>query len=234
MKIHYLQHVPFEGLGSIENWIYERNHQLTVTRVYEDADFPAMEDFDWLIIIGGPMNIYEDEQYPWLKDERQFIKKTIQAGKIVLGICLGAQFIADALEAKVFPNTHKEIGWFPIELTDEGRASSLLREFPKKFQVFHWHGDTFPLPQGAIPLAKSQACEQQAFLYQERVLALQFHLETTRHSAEQLITNCQNELVDAPFIQPAENMLADERKFTSINQLMHIILTQLEQRMFNL
>ncbi|GAK57553.1 glutamine amidotransferase class-I [Candidatus Vecturithrix granuli] len=230
MKIHYLQHVPFEGLGSIESWICERNHQLTVTRVYEDTDFPAIQGFEWLIILGGPMNIYEDEQYPWLKSERQFIKETIQAGKTVLGICLGAQFIADALGAKVFPNPHKEIGWFPIELTAEGRTSWLLREFPKKFQVFHWHGDTFPLPQRAIPLARSQACEQQAFLYQECVLALQFHLETTRHSAEQLIANCRNELVDAPFIQPAEIMLADDQKFTNINHFMRLLLTKLEQR----
>lgn len=230
MKIHYLQHVPFEGLGSIENWICERNHQLTVTRVYENVDFPAMQDFEWLIIMGGPMNIYEDERYPWLKAERQFIKETIHAGKTVLGICLGAQLIADALGAKVFPNPDKEIGWFPIELTSEGRASWLLRDFPDKLKVFHWHGDTFPLPPGAIRLARSQVCEQQAFLYQERVLALQFHLETTRPSAEQLIENCGNELVNAPFIQSTDSILADDRKFTNINHLMRLLLMKLEER----
>lgn len=230
MKVHYLQHVPFENLGNIEIWIRERNHELTVTRVYENPDFPAMADFEWLIIMGGPMNIYEDKRYPWLTSERQFIKETIHAGKTVLGICLGAQLVADALGSKVFPNTHKEIGWFPVELTPEGRASDLLRNFPAQCEVFHWHGDTFHLPQGAVQLARSQACEQQTFLYQERVLALQFHLETTRSSAEQLIENCRNELVNAPFIQSADSMLADDRKFTNINRLMHVILTQLEQR----
>jgi GMP synthase-like glutamine amidotransferase len=228
MNIHWIQHVPFEGLGSIEGWAGSHGHRMTSTRVYQGELFPSVNCLDWLIIMGGPMNVYEDKKYPWLVNEKRFIEDTIKAGKIVLGICLGAQLIADVLGAKVYPNTYKEIGWFPVYLTNEGQQFPLFKGLASGAEVFHWHGDTFDLPQGAIQIAQSSACQNQAFIYDERVVGLQFHLETTRQGAEQLIAHCGEELVTAPFIQPREIILSDEGKFQRINQIMQEVLDQLE------
>jgi len=227
MNIHYFQHVPFEDLGSIEEWAKCRGHRLSVTQLYATPSLPALADLDWLIIMGGPMNVYEIERYPWLAQEKRMIEQAIKAEKVVLGICLGAQLIADVLGAKIYKNRHKEIGWFPIQLTPAGQQSPLLPGNPSELEVFHWHGDTFELPSGAIHLAQSAACVHQAFVYRERVIAFQFHLETTRRNAELLITHGKDELVDAPFIQTPEAMLSDEGRFQRINQVMEKILDYL-------
>jgi GMP synthase (glutamine-hydrolysing) len=228
MNIHYLQHVPFEDLGSIEDWAKIHGHRVTETRLYQGETPPSPNDLNWLIIMGGPMNIYEEDTYPWFVHEKRFIEEVIKTGKVVLGICLGAQLIADVLGVRIYENIHKEIGWFPIQLTNEGINSSIFRGIPSGLEVFHWHGDTFALPHGAIRIARSAACENQAFVYDNHVIALQFHLETTRRNAEQLITHCGNELVEAPFIQPSEAMLSNELRFKKVNEAMSKLLDQLE------
>ncbi|WP_199313715.1 type 1 glutamine amidotransferase [Leptolyngbya sp. FACHB-671] len=124
MRVHYLQHVPFEGLGTISTWMATQNHSLSSTKLYANDPLPTVNDFDWLIVLGGSMNIYEEEQYPWLIAEKQLIKQAIEEDKIVLGICQGAQLIADALGSKVYAGQHKEIGWFLIEYN---RSSSAIR-----------------------------------------------------------------------------------------------------------
>lgn len=229
MNIHYLQHVPFEGPGSIADWATMRGHQITITRLYYDEPFPLVHELDCLIILGGPMGVYDEDKYPWLEREQQFIAQAISAKKAVLGICLGAQLIAHVLGAKIYPNTYKEIGWFPIHLTEEGQVSRCFQHIPSGLEVFHWHGDTFDLPDGATWTAFSSACQHQAFMYNESVIALQFHLETTPQSANQLITNAQHELVDAPFIQRAEAILSDSQRFIRINLGMQGLLESLEQ-----
>ncbi len=191
MKIHYFQHVPFEGLGCIEQWATAGGHDLSVTRFHLDEAVPALDEIDWLIVMGGPMNIYEEAEYPWLAREKQFIGQAIQSGKVVLGICLGAQLIADVLGGRVTSNAHKEIGWFPIELTAEATASPLFDFLPPGLAAFHWHGDTFALPQGAVRIARSEACENQAFLHGKSVVGLQFHLEFTSRSLATILPNCE-------------------------------------------
>ena len=168
--------------------------------------------------------------YPWLTQEKRFIDQTIAGGKIVLGVCLGAQLVACVLGAHVYRNAEKEIGWFPIQLTENASASSLFSGLPPTQEVFHWHGDTFELPAGAVHIARSAACEHQAFLLDERVVGLQFHLETTQQTAQDLIHNCHKELVPAPFIQTAEEMLADEQRFVRINAVMEQVLDGLERK----
>ncbi|WP_427162508.1 type 1 glutamine amidotransferase [Aliinostoc sp. HNIBRCY26] len=227
MKIHYLQHVPFETPASIENWASKHKHSLLATRFYAQDSLPPIEDFDWLVVMGGPMNIYEDEQYPWLTQEKRFIEQAIAANKTVIGICLGSQLIADVLGSKVYPGEYKEIGWFPIELTEAAQDSSIFGDLPQKFTVFHWHGDTFDLPSGATRLAYSAACQNQAFIYDEKVLGLQFHLESTPESVSQIIDNCGDELVDGKYIQQASEMLATADNFTQINTVMFSILDKL-------
>jgi len=230
MNIHYLQHVPFEGLGSIEQWAISHGHQLSVTRLYASDHLPALDRFDMLVVMGGPMSIHDEHEYVWLKAEKWFIKQVIDAGKPVLGVCLGAQLIAEVLGGMVYPGKEKEIGWFPITLDEEFAASNLGRRFPASMAVFHWHGETFSLPDGAQRIAASAACDNQGFIFNERVIALQFHLETTHMSAESIIANCRDELVEGPFIQSEAEMLADELRFTESNGQMKILLEYLEEQ----
>jgi GMP synthase-like glutamine amidotransferase len=224
MKIHWYQHVPFEGLGSIEPWARAQGYTLTCTRLYAGEKPPPASVHDWLIVMGGPMNIYEEREHPWLAGEKRAIRAAIDAGQRVLGICLGVQLIADVLGAKVVRNAHKEIGWFPVELTAEADRCAGLADFPPAFEAFHWHGDTFGLPPGAVHLARSEACAQQAFAWHDRVMGLQFHLETTAASAAELIDHARDEIVPAPFIQPAAAMLAEPARFARLNVLMDRLL----------
>lgn len=158
MKVHYFQHVPFEGLGSIECELKHKCHKITSTKLYNEEINVSPKDIDRLIVMGGPMGIYDDEIYPWLKEEKKFIKEAILSGKTVLGICLGAQLIADALGAKVYKNKYREIGWFPVIKTKEAKDTVLSDVMPDKFEAFHWHGDTFDIPPKAVPIAESEAC----------------------------------------------------------------------------
>lgn len=198
MRIHYLQHVPFEGLAAIEDWAKQQSHTLTATRWYEPATLPQQEDFDMLVVMGGPMGIYDEADHPWLRDEKQFVRQSVDAGKPVLGVCLGSQLLADVLGAKVYANRHKEIGWFPVRFDPELYDGELV--------VCHWHGDTFDLPEGAVRLAESAACKNQAYRFGDRVYGLQFHLEMTPSSVEGMIAACGQELVKAEWVQGAEEM----------------------------
>jgi GMP synthase-like glutamine amidotransferase len=227
MRVHWFQHVPFEGLGSIGPWMQAQGHALTCTRLYAGEIPPQVTGLDWLIVMGGPMNIYEERGHPWLAAEKRAIHAAIDADRRVLGICLGAQLIADVLGARITRNAHKEIGWFPVELTAAGGGCRLLADFPPRFAAYHWHGDTFNLPSGAMHLARSEACAQQAFACGERVVGLQFHLETTPASAASLIDNARHEIVPAPYVQSAEAMLADPARFTRLNALMDRLLARM-------
>jgi len=178
-NIAVIMHVPFEGLGCIEQWITKNNHSVTYIRLYEKHELPDMNAIDWLIVMGGPMGVYDEAIYPWLSEEKTFIKQAIEAGKTVLGICLGSQLIAEVLGAKVYPNKQKEIGWFDVALSERAKTDSLFAGFEDKFPVFHWHGDTFDLPEGSKHLISSEVCKNQAFLYNDKVLGLQFHFEVT-------------------------------------------------------
>lgn len=230
MNIHYLQHVPFEELGSIESELITRKHQLTSTNLYKRESLPIIDNFDWLIIMGGPMGVNDEDRYPWLKEEKQFIRQAIESGKIVLGICLGAQLIAAALNTRVYNNRHTEIGWFNIKRHSEAVDTILSAAIPAQAEVFHWHGDTFDIPAGAIPLASSAACQNQGFILDNRVVGLQFHLETTPTSAQKLINKCRNELDGSLYVQSETEMLSEPRRFSRINQIMSAVLDVLEKR----
>ena len=228
MRIHALQHVAFEGLGHIGQWIADRGHSLALTRLYAGDPLPLLADFDRLVIMGGPMNIYEDDRYPWLAVERQFIRQAIDGGKSAVGVCLGAQLLADALGSRVVAGAHKEIGWWPIRMTEAGRRSGFLADLPEQTTVFHWHGDTFAVPPGAIHLAESEGCVSQAFLYDHRILGLQFHLESTPETVRALLDHCGDELVPDRYIQTAaEISAADPALFAGINRLLATLLDRL-------
>lgn len=228
MRAHYLQHVPFEGLGTIQPWLELHRAEITVTRLFEEgARLPDPRDIDLLIVMGGPMSVNDEALHPWLVDEKRFIAATITEGNPVLGICLGAQLIASGLGAKVFGNPEREIGWFPIEPTSEASSSPFAEIFASPMEVFHWHGETFELPPGATHLAHSAACINQAFAIGERVLALQFHLETTSASARALVENCPGDLASARWVQSAQEILGNEERFQRINPVINAVLDRL-------
>ncbi len=156
---------------------------------------PEQTTFDFLVVLGGPMSVYQDAEYPWLPAERDFIRRAVTTGGRVLGICLGAQLIAAALGAAVHPAPHKEIGWYPVELTPAGRGLAVFDGFPARFEALHWHGDMFEIPDSAVWAASSVACPHQALvLDQGRVVGLQFHLEETPDSLSLLVENAGHEL----------------------------------------
>lgn len=228
--IHWLQHVDFEGLGSMETWARERGHTLRRTRLFAGEVLPEVASFDLLIVMGGPMGVHDEELYPWLREEKTFLRAVIAAGKPVLGICLGAQLLADVLGAQVSANPQKEIGWFPVTRTGEGAAGGvtgpLARLLPERQEVFHWHGDTFTLPENAVRLYSSNACVNQAFV-QGKVIGLQFHLETTAAGVAALIEHCRAELVPAAWIQSEAELLAGQADFRQINAWMAALLDYL-------
>ena len=228
MKIHYLQHVPFEDLANIEVWAREKGHSVSGTALYDNEKLPQMEDVDWLVILGGPMNIYEEKTYPWLASEKEFIAQAIAAKKPVLGICLGAQLIADVLGGKVKRNNFTEIGWFPVTLTKDAKSSPVFSTLPEGFTAFHWHGDTFEIPPGAVRITESEACKNQAFVYNDRVIGLQFHLEYSLESINRMLENCGDELVDGKFIQKKDGILGFKGNLKETKHLLNSLLDNME------
>ena len=226
MRTHYLQHVPFEGLGSIGPWLAAAKAEVTCTRFFAADPLPAAGEIDLLVVMGGPMSVNDEATLPWLVDEKRFIRGAIESGVPVLGVCLGAQLIASCLGARVYPNREKEIGWFPVSAVD-GHDGSIFR-FPPSLEVFHWHGETFDLPAGAVPLARSQGCENQAFQLGRSVIGLQFHLETTPASARAIVEHCPAEPLSGRYVQRAGEILQwSPSRYAGINAVMGDILSYL-------
>jgi GMP synthase (glutamine-hydrolysing) len=228
MNLHCLQHVPFEQLGSIDTWARDSGHRITCTRFHAGDPLPALSQVDLLVVMGGPMNVYEEGLYPWLSAEKRFIGATVEAGRPVLGVCLGAQLLADVLGSRVYRNDQREIGWFDIYREAQANQSKLAGFLPETAHVLHWHGDTFDVPEGAVPLAHSRGCRHQGFVAAERLVGLQFHLEVTRAGAAGLIEHCRGDFEPpGPFIQPPDDILADEDRFRSANRLLVPLLDAL-------
>jgi GMP synthase (glutamine-hydrolysing) len=229
MKIHYLQHEPFEDLGTILEWAAERGHPVSATMLYKGEPLPSLSSFDMLVIMGGSMSVYEEQKHPWLANEKQFIKQAIESVKAVMGICLGAQLIASALGARVYKHTHKEIGWFPVTLTPEGIKSEMFKDWPARFPALQWHGDTFDLPANAIKTASSEGCANQAFVFGLRTLAIQFHIESTAQSVERLLTNCEGEIIAGePYIQSVEAIKNQKHHIPLVKKLLFRLLDAIE------
>jgi len=230
MRLHVFQHVPFETPGCILPWAERAGASVRRTRFYRGDAPPEPESFDWLIIMGGPMSVYQPREYPWLAEEIHRIRRAIDGGKTVLGICLGAQLIAAALDAPVGAHRHREIGWFEVARTSAAARTFLAPILPPALDVLHWHGDTFELPQGAVHLARSRGCENQGFLYGERVIGLQFHLEMTPEVLQGLIRHCGAEIGPGPWEQSPERMLYDGGRFAAANRVMFDLLNALADR----
>ncbi len=232
MRIHSLEHEPFEGLASIEVWAKKKGHCITRTLLFNNEELPDISDFDWLFIMGGSMNIYEEEKYPWLGEEKNFIAEAIANKRIVMGVCLGSQLIADILGSRVTKNKNKEIGWFPVTLTREAKSSPIFRTLPNKFFTFHWHGDTFEIPHGAARIAQSEGCANQAFEY-GRVIGLQFHLEYSVESINLMIQNCSDEIMDGKYIQKQDKIVSQISNVHKIKEILNTLLDNMEREYGN-
>lgn len=226
MHVQVLQHVPFEGIGSMAEWFQDRGCTVEYTRFFEaDARLPAVQGCDLIVAMGGPMSVNDEAELPWLVAEKAFLREAIGAGVAVLGVCLGAQLIASALGARVHPNPVAEIGWFPV-----WRAESVGDDcfvFPDRVELLHWHGETFELPAGATLLASSEACRHQAFQLGRRVIGLQCHPEMTPQIVADLLAECADELTPGQWVQTPERLTAEPRTYVPGNVLMARVLDYL-------
>ena len=188
MSVLILKNVSTEGPGTIEDFLREQGIPYRIVELEKEA-VPHPDEFDTLVMMGGPMSVNEEEIYPYIKRERELVKEFIAGGKRVFGVCLGAQIMAKALGAEVYVGPEKEIGWYEIELTEDGIRDPLMKklavhpragDFWKRFRVFHWHGETFDVPSGAVRLAKSALYPNQAFRYGNNAYAFQFHIEVKK------------------------------------------------------
>lgn len=226
MKIVAFKHFDFDDDCAFATWAANREHEWIVKDPAKGIQKEWLADMDLLVILGGPMSVYQEDRFTWLADEKLFVKQAIENGKNVLGICLGAQMIAEVLGGAVYRTKNKEIGWRKIHRTAANHP--WLDGLPKHFYSFQWHGDTFDLPRGAQRLAYSDACENQAFCYGERVVGLQFHLETSPICIESMIAHWSDELVDAPYIQPVEHIRRETFRSAASWRMLHGILSRIE------
>jgi GMP synthase (glutamine-hydrolysing) len=199
---------------------------LQFTRLFDGDALPQQNLFDWLAVMSGPMSVHDTEQFAWLKAEKRCIVEAIAEEKTVLGICLGAQLIADVMGAPVTLNAQRENGWFPLESCG---TSPRRQGLPEAFTAFHWHGETFALPENAMHLARSEACANQTFAYGSHVLVLQFHLEVMPDSVRKLVEFGGGELKPATLVQDATTILAQQEHYAASNRCMNQLLDNLAQ-----
>lgn len=238
LRIQIFHHVAFEGLGSMEPWLKSRGHVLSQVSWYRDGAAQAAAsgpEADWIIVMGGPMGVHDDAELVWLREEKRALEAALKRGAAVLGVCLGAQLLAHVLGAEVAPNREKEIGWFPVGLSPEAQGTWLGRVFPPRFTPFHWHGDTFAIPRGAVALGASAGCANQGFLYNENVLGLQFHPEMTPEGLAGLVAHCGGELAVAGtdrgrFVQDESGLRAGLSGAEAMNAMMARVCERLENR----
>ncbi len=224
MKLHIVMHESFEAPAAIETWAQRKGHAISYTKPYESDEFPAECDFDFLIIMGGPQSpATTTEECPHFhaREEIAFISKAIEQKKILLGICLGAQMIGQTLGAQFEHSPNKEIGVFPLMLTDEGKKDPIIGTFPSTFNVGHWHSDMPGLTAESKVLAFSAGCPRQIVRYTDKIYGFQCHFEFTPEAMEGMIRNSTRELEQLKgrqYIETAEQLRAHD--FTDINGLL--------------
>jgi GMP synthase-like glutamine amidotransferase len=222
--LYVLQHVPYEHPGTILDWARERTLSVQVIKLYDGKSCPVVSTSDLLLVMGGPMGVFDDDDYPWMRDEKQVIKDATRYNVPTLGICLGAQLIAHVLGADVRRNLYQEIGFFPITLTLAAVNDALFHQVPKIFTPFHWHGDTFMIPAGAVRIAGNDACMNQGFIGPGNVMGLQFHLEADKRLIGEW-TNRLPQTAEPPHVQNIDQILTAACRQSAQNTLiLHTLL----------
>ena len=183
-EILIIKHIGIEGPGSIEEFFRNTAWNLKIINLDKGEKLPGLGDKEAIISLGGPMNVYAEDKFLFLKEEDTFLRKAIKEEIPILGICLGAQILAKVCNAKVKKAKTKEVGWYKVSLTDAGRAEPLFMGLPKELTVFEWHEDTFEIPKGAQLLAESESCPNQVFRFGRNAYGMQFHIEVTPDMVE--------------------------------------------------
>jgi GMP synthase-like glutamine amidotransferase len=226
MRLHLLEHDPDPiNRTNINLWADNKGHHISKTDVFRMEALPPLANFDWLLVMGGSQHAWEEEIHPWLAGEKEFISQALANGKPILGICFGAQLLAESLGGRVFSNREKEIGWYKVSLNHEGQRSFLFRNVPASFISFHWHSDHFSLPPECTCLAYSEVTQNQAFVHHRLPVAgVQFHPEYTREMVESYSEAYGHEWVQGPYVAGKEAVLAETRQLPDTYWLMEKLL----------
>lgn len=222
MRVHCIIHADFETPGYYETWAQKNGLDCTITHIAKNEPLPSVDDFDILLCMGGPQSPLQIEQYPYLSDEIALIKQAVAQDKKVLGVCLGAQLIAESYGAKTEKSPHKEVGVFPLSLTEEGKADPFIQHFPEQFHSAHWHNDMPGIPPQAKILAHSEGCPRQIVCFSPKVYGFQCHLELSQERISWLIAHCPGDLSPARYVQEPEAILAQD--YNAINQHLELFL----------
>lgn len=225
MKILIVSHADFEKPGCIDDWARNHNHQTQEVRPYKGEQIPNMDDFDFLIVMGGPQSLLPIIKDPYLSNEIELIKQALKKQKRIIGVCLGAQLLGEALGAKAERSPNREIGIYPIELLDDAKHDPVFRQFPKSFDVTHWHSDMPGIPKGAVLLAKSEGCPRQVFRYGDRVYGFQCHFELTQELIKEMVEHCPGDLKTGEYIRTKKELI--EADYSEINKKLYGILDYL-------
>jgi len=227
MKILCIMHADFETPGVIENWANKKGYPFKIVKPYKDENCSAVEDFTWLIVMGGPQTPLALKKFPYLKDEIDFIGRTVAQKKLVLGFCLGAQLIGEAFGAKTERSPEKEIGVFPIQLTSAAAQDPIMKDLPKSIPVTHWHNDMPGLTQNSVLLGSSQGCPRQIVRYGPLAYGFQCHLEISHDGMKTMIAACGDDLKPLRYVQNEAELLKQD--YTSINKIMFTILDRFSE-----
>ncbi|VAX21404.1 Glutamine amidotransferase, class I [hydrothermal vent metagenome] len=231
MRIHFIVHEEYEGPGALIDWAEKHRFDISFSRVYLFDKLPSPNDFDLLFVMGGPQSTYTTiNEVPYFDSQREkmLILDSTKNSKAVIGICLGAQLVGEAMGSPVTKSHEKEIGVFPISLTDEGKRNILFSHFPDTVNVGHWHGEMPGLTSESIIIAESEGCPRQIIEYSKFVFGFQCHLEFTKESVENLISHSEEELknsADKKYVQSESEFLIYD--FNEMNELLFGFLDKL-------
>jgi GMP synthase (glutamine-hydrolysing) len=225
MKMLVITHASFEKPGSIQDWAERNNYQITEVKPYAGEKLPPIDNFDFLIVMGGPQSPLSMDESPYLRDEIETIKDAVKLNKRIVGVCLGAQLIGEALGAKTEQSPNREIGSYTLELLEDAKNDPVFSQFPQYFDVMHWHSDMPGIPEGAKLIAKSEGCPRQIFTYGDRIYGFQCHFELTKELVSTMIDNCPNDLKAGRYVMSKEELKNID--FIEINRKMDAVLNHL-------
>ncbi len=231
MRLHLLEHDPIDiRRNNITIWAEKKGYSVGSSDVFKGAKLPPLKDFDWLIVLGGSQHAWQEQEHPWLAAEKKYISEALSQDKIMLGICFGAQLLAEALGGRVFSNQKEEIGWYEVTVSAEGEKSFLLKNVPPMFLTFHWHSDHFTLPPGCTRLAFSEPTANQAYTADNsRVAGLQFHPEYTIEMIRYFATDYGHEWQKDQYVAGKEAVLSQSKQITQTYWLMERLLDNMDR-----
>lgn len=223
MKLLIIEHADHENPGIILDWIKENNFSSQTVKPFKGEQLPSNQDFDFIVIMGGPQSPMRTDLYPYITGEIEFTKKAIDNKKYVLGICLGSQIICEALGNNTTNSESKEIGFYPVEFRNEALDNKLLKGFPKELNILHWHNDMPQLNEEMTLIGSSKGCSNQGFIYKDKVVGLQFHLEIRRKDVDAMIEFDKEIIaIGGEFIMTPEEIRSQD--FNEINNHMKLLL----------